>query len=214
MQIIRDRKDKNLWTENPEGNKIVYYRADSEQGEAQFVVGKMKELIKQENRKLSDMAILYRTNAQSRVMEEVLLKSNIEYSIVGGTKFYDRKEIKDILAYLRLIANPDDDISLQRIINVPKRGIGSTSFDKMANFAANHDISINQALDSVELMGLSPKITKAAAEFRDLIRGYTQMQEYLSVTELVEEVLDKTGYRDMLKAENTIESQSQTRKHR
>ena len=202
------RKDKNLWTENSEGNKIVYFRGDNEQGEAQFVVGKMKELIKQENRKLSDMAILYRTNAQSRVMEEVLLKSNIEYSIVGGTKFYDRKEIKDILAYLRLIANPDDDISLQRIINVPKRGIGSTSFDKMANFAANHDISINQGLDSVELMGLSPKITKAVAEFRDLVRGYTQMQEYLSVTELVEEVLDKTGYRDMLKAENTIESQS------
>ena len=162
------RKDKNLWTENSEGNKIDYFRGDSEQGEAQFVVGKMKELIKQENRKLSDMAILYRTNAQSRVMEEVLLKSNIEYSIVGGTKFYDRKEIKDILAYLRLIANPDDDISLQRVINVPKRGIGSTSVDKMANFAANHDISINQGLDSVELMGLSPKITKAAAEFRDL----------------------------------------------
>ena len=202
------RKDKNLWTENSEGNKIVYFRGDNEQGEAQFVVGKMKELVKQENRKLSDMAILYRTNAQSRVMEEVLLKSNIEYSIVGGTKFYDRKEIKDILAYLRLIANPDDDISLQRIINVPKRGIGSTSVDKMANFAANHDISINQGLDSVELMGLSPKITKAVAEFRDLVRSYTQMQEYLSVTELVEEVLDKTGYRDMLKAENTIESQS------
>lgn len=202
------RKDKNLWTENSNGNKIVYFRGDNEQGEAQFVVGKMKELIKQENRKLSDMAILYRTNAQSRVMEEVLLKSNIEYSIVGGTKFYDRKEIKDILAYLRLIANPDDDISLQRVINVPKRGIGSTSVDKMANFAATHDISINQGLDSVELMGLSPKITKAVAEFRDLVRGYTQMQEYLSVTELVEEVLDKTGYRDMLKAENTIESQS------
>ncbi|WP_338471594.1 DNA helicase PcrA [Niallia sp. XMNu-256] len=202
------RKEKNLWTENPEGNKIEYFRADSEQGEAQFVVSKMKELMKQENRKYSDMAILYRTNAQSRVMEEVLLKSNIEYSIVGGTKFYDRKEIKDVLAYLRLIANPDDDISLQRVINVPKRGIGSTSFDKMANFAGNHDISIYQALDSVELIGLSPKITKATVQFRNLINGYTQMQEYLSVTELVEEVLDKTGYRDMLKAENTIESQS------
>lgn len=202
------RKEKNLWTENQEGNKIEYFRADSEQGEAQYVVSKIKEIMKQENRKLSDMAILYRTNAQSRVMEEVLLKSNIEYSIVGGTKFYDRKEIKDILAYLRLIANPDDDISLQRIINVPKRGIGSTSFDKMANFAAMHDISIYKALDSVELIGLSPKITKAAAEFRDLISGYTQMQEYLSVTELVEEVLDKSGYRDMLKAEKTLESES------
>lgn len=203
-----NRKEKNLWTDNPEGNKIYYYRADSEQGEAQFVVGKMKELAQKENRKWSEIAILYRTNAQSRVMEEALLKSNIEYTIVGGTKFYDRKEIKDILAYLRLIANPNDDISLQRIINVPKRGIGSSSFDKMANFAGNHDISIHQALDSVELMGLSPKITKAAAQFRDLISHFTNMQEYLSVTELVEEVLEKIGYREMLEAEKSIEAQS------
>ena len=203
-----NRKAKNLWTDNPEGNKIQYYRADSEQGEAQFVVAKMKELMQKENRKCSEMAILYRTNAQSRVMEEVLLKSNIEYTIVGGTKFYDRKEIKDILAYLRLIANPDDDISFQRVINVPKRGIGSSSVDKIANFALNYDVSMNQALDSVELMGLSPKITKAAAEFTRLMNGYSNMQEYLSVTELVEEVLEKTGYREMLKAEKSIEAQS------
>ncbi|WHY01054.1 DNA helicase PcrA [Neobacillus sp. DY30] len=202
------RKAKNLWTENPEGNKLVYYRADSEQGEAQFVAGKIKELTRDGKYKLSDVAILYRTNAQSRVMEEVLLKSNIEYSIVGGTKFYDRKEIKDMLAYLRLISNNDDDISLQRIINVPKRGIGSSSVDKMANFAAMHDISIFEALDSVELLGLSPKITKGAREFRDLIKNYTQMQEYLSVTELVEDILDKSGYREMLKAEKSIEAQS------
>ncbi|WP_223596074.1 DNA helicase PcrA [Neobacillus bataviensis] len=203
-----NRKAKNLWTENPEGNKIVYYRADSEQSEAQFVAGKIKELTRDDKIKLTDIAILYRTNAQSRVMEEVLLKSNIGYSIVGGTKFYDRKEIKDMLAYLRLISNPDDDISLQRIINVPKRGIGSTSFDKIANFAAMHDISIYQALDSIELIGVSPKITKAAIEFRDLIRNYTNMQEFLSVTELVEEVLDKTGYKEMLKAEKSLEAQS------
>jgi DNA helicase-2/ATP-dependent DNA helicase PcrA len=203
----RNRKPKNLWTENPEGNKIVYYRADSEHGEAQFVTGKIKELTNS-GYKLSDIAILYRTNAQSRVMEEVLLKSNMNYSIVGGTKFYDRKEIKDMLAYLRLISNPDDDISLQRVINVPKRGIGSTSIDKIADFANMHDISLNQALDSVELIGLSPKTTKAAAEFRDLIHRYTQMQEYLSVTELVEEVLEKSGYREMLKAEKSIEAQS------
>jgi DNA helicase-2/ATP-dependent DNA helicase PcrA len=202
------RKAKNLWTENPEGNKLVYYRADSEQGEAQFVAGKIKELTRDSKYKNSDVAILYRTNAQSRVMEEVLLKSNIEYSIVGGTKFYDRKEIKDMLAYLRLISNPDDDISLQRIINVPKRGIGSSSVDKMADFAAMHDISIFQALDSVELLGLSPKITKGAREFRDLIKNYTQMQEFLSVTELVEDILDKSGYREMLKAEKSIEAQS------
>ncbi|PFO01200.1 DNA helicase PcrA [Bacillus sp. AFS076308] len=203
-----NRKKKNLWTENPEGNKLVYYRADSEQGEAQFVAGKIKEITRDKNYQLSDIAILYRTNAQSRVMEEVLLKSNIDYSIVGGIKFYDRKEIKDMLAYLRLISNPDDDISLRRVINVPKRGIGSSSVDKIADFAAMHDISLYQALESVELLGLSPKITKAAAQFRDLIRNYTNMQEFLSVTELVEEVLDKSGYREMLKAEKSIEAQS------
>lgn len=203
-----NRKPKNLWTENMEGNKIFYYRADSEQGEAQFVVGKIKELIREGKRNLSDIAILYRTNAQSRVMEEVLLKSNMEYSIVGGIKFYDRKEIKDILAYLRLIANPDDDISLQRIINVPKRGIGSGSIDKIANFALLHEMTMFDALDSIDLIGLSPKITKAAAEFRDLIKNYTRMQEYLSVTELVEEILEKSGYREMLVAEKSIEAQS------
>ncbi|MDR7002981.1 DNA helicase PcrA [Neobacillus niacini] len=203
-----NRKAKNLWTENPEGNKLVYYRADSEQGEAQFVAGKIKELTRDGKHKLSEIAILYRTNAQSRVMEEVLLKSNIEYSIVGGTKFYDRKEIKDMLAYLRLISNPDDDISLRRIINVPKRGIGSTSVDKIADFAAMHDLSIYQALDSIELIGLSPKITKSAREFRDFIGNYTQMQEFLSVTELVEEILEKSGYREMLKAEKSLEAQS------
>lgn len=203
-----NRKPKNLWTDNDEGNKIFYYRADSEQTEAQFVAGKIKEAVSSGKRKYSDIAILYRTNAQSRVMEEVLLKSNIEYSIVGGIKFYDRKEIKDILAYLRLIANPDDDISLQRVINVPKRGIGSSSVDKIANFAALHDMSMFQALASIDLIGLSPKITKAAAEFYSLVNNYTQMQEYLSVTELVEEVLEKSGYRDMLKAEKSIEAQS------
>lgn len=203
-----NRKAKNLWTENSEGNKIAYYRADSEQGEAHFVAGKIKELTSGGQYHYSDMAILYRTNAQSRVMEEVLLKSNINYSIVGGTKFYDRKEIKDMLAYLRLISNPDDDISLRRVINVPKRGIGSTSVDKIANFATMHDLSLYQALESVELTGLSLKITKAAEEFRNLIRNYSNMQEYLSVTELVEEVIEKSGYREMLKAEKSIEAQS------
>jgi DNA helicase-2/ATP-dependent DNA helicase PcrA len=203
-----NRKPKNLWTENDEGNKIFYYRADSEQTEAHFVAGKIKELVESGKRKYSDFAVLYRTNAQSRVMEEVLLKSNIDYSIVGGIKFYDRKEIKDTLAYLRLIANPDDDISLQRVINVPKRGIGSSSIDKIADFANLHDISMFEALKSIDLIGLSPKITRAASEFRDLVDGYTKMQEYLSVTELVEEILDKTGYREMLKAEKSIEAQS------
>lgn len=208
IQNNSNRKPKKLWTENVDGEKIMYYRADSEQGEAQFVAGKIKEMLNSGKRKPSEIAILYRTNAQSRVMEEVLLKSVIDYTIVGGTKFYDRKEIKDMLAYLRLISNPDDDISLQRIINVPKRGVGASSVDKIANFAIQQDISMFQALQDIELIGLSPKITKAVTEFRNLINGYTQQQEYLSVTELVEEVLEKSGYREMLKAEKTIEAQS------
>jgi len=207
IQNNMNRKPKNLWTENAEGNKIMYYRADSEHGEAQFVIGKIQELLRQ-GRKLSDIAILYRTNAQSRVIEESFLKSNIDYLIVSGIKFYDRKEIKDILAYLRLISNPDDDISLQRIINVPKRAIGTTSIEKIVNFATMHDLSMFQALETIEMIGLSPKAEKAAAEFRTLISHYTQQQEYLSVTELVEEILDKTGYRDMLKAEKSLESES------
>jgi DNA helicase-2/ATP-dependent DNA helicase PcrA len=204
----KNRKPKNLWTENPEGNKIVYYRGSTEQDECYYVAGMIKQLLRDEKKKSSDFAILYRTNAQSRVMEEVLLKSNISYSIVGGTKFYDRKEIKDILAYLRLISNPDDDISLARIINVPKRGIGATTLDKIANYAAMHEASIFEALQMVELIGLSGKITNALVEFRDQLRNWVQMQEFLSVTELVEEVLNKTGYRDMLKNEKTIEAQS------
>ncbi|MFS0784484.1 DNA helicase PcrA [Bacillus sp. 1P06AnD] len=203
-----NRKPKKLWTENLEGNKILYYNADNEQAEAAFVVGKILELMKNDHKKLSDVAILYRTNAQSRVMEDYLLKSNLPYSIVGGVKFYDRKEIKDILAYLRLISNPHDDISLRRVINVPKRGIGSTSLDKIADFAQMQDTSMFDALQNIDLIGLSPKIRKAALEFSELISGYTNMQEFLSVTELVEEVLEKTGYREMLKAEKSIESQS------
>ena len=203
-----NRKPKNLWTENQEGNKLMYYRADSEFGEAQFVAGKIKELVENDGRSYSDFAILYRTNAQSRVMEEVLLKSNINYTIVGGTKFYDRKEIKDILAYLRLIANPDDDISLTRVVNVPKRGVGATSIDKIGNYAISNELSMIQGLGEVEQIGLSKKVTNSLVEFRDLIRNWGDMQDFLSVTELVEEVLDKTGYRDVLKNEKTLEAQS------
>ncbi|MBS4209576.1 DNA helicase PcrA [Bacillus sp. FJAT-50079] len=203
-----NRKPKNLWTDNDEGQKIVYYRADGEQTEAQFVTGKIQELIRSGKRALSDFAVLYRTNAQSRVIEEVLLKSNIEYNIVGGTKFYDRKEIKDLLAYLRLIANPDDDISLQRAINVPKRGIGATSIDKIANYAQDHDISLFQALNEIDFVGLTGRAANAAAAFHGLIKNYTQMQEFLSVTELVEEVIEKSGYKEMLLAEKSLEAES------
>ncbi|WP_261134339.1 DNA helicase PcrA [Bacillus sp. Marseille-Q3570] len=207
IQNNTGRKPKNLWTDNTDGQNISYYQADSEHTESYFIVGKIKEMLQGE-RKPSDVAILYRTNAQSRVIEEALVKSNIAYQIVGGTKFYDRKEIKDILAYLRLIANPDDDISLSRIINVPRRGIGASTLDKIVQHAAMHDLSIMDALGEVELMGLSARFVNALTEFRDQVMNWSKMQEYLSVTELTEEVLEKTGYKEALEKEKTIESQS------
>ncbi|KZZ84165.1 DNA helicase PcrA [Bacillus sp. SJS] len=208
IQNNSNRKPKNLWTENAEGTKLSYYRADSESAEGQFVAGKIKELYDQGKRKFSDCAILYRTNAQSRVMEEILIKSSIQYQIVGGIKFYDRKEIKDLLAYLRMIANPDDDISFARIVNVPKRGIGATSIDRVAGYAAENDLSMYQAIHEVDFIGLPAKATNALIEFRDLIRNLTGMQDYLSVTELTEEILERSGYREMLKLEKSIEAQS------
>ncbi|WP_245308239.1 DNA helicase PcrA [Halalkalibacter urbisdiaboli] len=204
----RNRKPKNLWTENDLGAKIGYYSADTEQSEAQFVVEKIREAVREGTHTYSDIAILYRTNAQSRVIEEFFVKSNIDYNIVGGTKFYDRKEIKDVLAYLRLIANPDDDISLQRIINVPKRGIGATTVDKIGAFAIQQGISMFAALHEVEQIGLSGRAVTKLKEFSEQLGHWVQMQEYLSVSELVEELLERTGYREMLKNEQTIEAQS------
>jgi DNA helicase-2/ATP-dependent DNA helicase PcrA len=208
IQNNANRKPKNLWTDNNDGTNIIHYQADTEHDEGHFVAGKIREMTTSGQRKNNEIAILYRTNAQSRVIEEVLIKSNIQYNIVGGIKFYDRKEIKDILAYLRLISNPDDDISLQRIINVPKRGIGASTVDKIAQYGADNDLSMYQALQEVEQIGLTARFTAALREFANQIENWNRMQEFLSVTELVEEVLDKTGYRDMLKAEKTLEAQA------
>ncbi|KAF2425014.1 DNA helicase PcrA [Bacillus subtilis] len=203
-----NRKPKNLWTENDEGIKISYYRGDNEFGEGQFVAGKIHQLHSSGKRKLSDIAILYRTNAQSRVIEETLLKAGLNYNIVGGTKFYDRKEIKDILAYLRLVSNPDDDISFTRIVNVPKRGVGATSLEKIASYAAINGLSFFQAIQQVDFIGVSAKAANALDSFRQMIENLTNMQDYLSITELTEEILDNTEYREMLKAEKSIEAQS------
>ncbi|WP_059104488.1 DNA helicase PcrA [Shouchella shacheensis] len=203
-----NRKPKRLWTENTEGRKIGLYEAATEQAEAQFVVEKIREAAREPGFSYSNVAILYRTNAQSRIIEEYFVKSNLDYNIVGGTKFYDRKEIKDILAYLRLISNPDDDISLQRIVNVPKRGIGATTVDKIAAYAAASGLSMYAALGELEEIGVTARAYTKLVEFREQVKNWTQMQEYLSVTELVEELLEKTGYREMLKKEQTLEAQS------
>ena len=202
-----NRKPKKLWTDNQIGSKISYYRAATEKDEAYFVAKKIRDEIQMGNRKYTDFAVLYRTNAQSRMVEEIFLKSNIPYKIVGGIKFYDRKEIKDILAYLRLIANPDDEISFARIINMPKRGIGATYIDKIINYGVQNGISLTAVLDEIEHVEKKKKITKAVKEFASLLHNWVNMQEYLSVTELVEEVIEKTGYRDMLKNERSLEAE-------
>ncbi|EIT84133.1 ATP-dependent DNA helicase PcrA [Fictibacillus macauensis ZFHKF-1] len=203
-----NRKAKNLWTDRSEGKNIVYYQGDTEHDEGHYVAGKIREMTMSGTRSYADIAVLYRTNAQSRIIEEVLMKSNIPYNIVGGVKFYDRKEIKDILAYLRLISNPNDDISMTRIINVPKRGIGASTVDKILQYGADNDLSMFQALQEVEQIGLAARFVNVLREFSQLITQWNQMQEFLSVTELVEEVIEKTGYRDMLKADKSLESQS------
>lgn len=202
------RKAKNLWTDNVDGEKITLYEADNEHDEARFVVGKMREHLDSGKYKASDIAVLYRTNAQSRVMEELLVKSNMFYTIVGGTKFYDRKEIKDLLAYLRLISNPSDDVSFRRIVNVPKRGIGQSTVDKLSAYADAHDLSLFDAVQEIDQIGLSARFTKTLHEFARQLRGWVEMQEYLPVMELVEEMLEKTGYRDMLKQDKNLEAEA------
>lgn len=201
------RKEKKLWTENPGGDKITCFQGESEHDEAYFIVDTIRKQLPTYKR-YDKFAVLYRTNAQSRVVEDVFIKSNIPYTIVGGTKFYDRKEIKDILAYLRLISNPDDDISLQRIINVPKRNIGDTTVEKLQAYANANGQSLYQAIQEVAYMGLPARTTNAILAFNDLITNLMQMTDYLSVTELVEEVLTRSGYRDSLKEDKTLEAQA------
>ncbi|HLR63691.1 MAG TPA: DNA helicase PcrA [Lentibacillus sp.] len=201
------RKPKNLWTENDDGKKIHYFQGATEQEEALFVTDKIQELTG-EGISPNDIAILYRTNAQSRAVEDTLIKSDIGYQMVGGTKFYERKEIKDLTAYLRLITNPDDDISFERVVNVPKRGIGKTSVDRLRAYAAEHAISFNQAVKEVDFIGVTKKAANALAEFGNLIQTLTQQQEFLTATDMVEAILERTGYEKILKNERSLESQS------
>lgn len=201
------RKPKNLWTDKEGGVGIKLYQADSEHEEGYFVTSEINKN-KAKGKKFGDHAILYRTNAQSRVIEEILIKSDIAYTIVGGVKFYDRKEIKDILAYLRLISNPDDDISLNRIVNVPKRGIGDTTMDKVADMAARRGISLFAMLEEIDVLEINSKAKHALADFREMIDNLNRMVEYLSVTELTEKVLELSQYRLEMQRENTIESKA------
>lgn len=208
IQNNRNRRDKSLWTENHEGPRIKYYRGQTERDEGQFVVREIQNQIANEGRDYGDFAVLYRTNAQSRAVEDILVKSNIPYTMVGGHKFYDRKEIKDILAYLSAIANPDDSISLERIINVPKRGVGPGSLDKLRQFAELHGFPLLEAAQNIELSNVTGKAAKELGKFGQIMAEFHQMIPYLTITELTEEILEKSGYKEELRIQNTLESQA------
>jgi len=202
------RKPKKLWTENPDGKNLHYFQGATEQEEALFVVDKIQELTKEKEYTPSDVAILYRTNAQSRAIEDTLVKANVPYQMVGGLKFYERKEIKDMLSYLRLITNPDDDLSFERVANVPKRGIGKTSLERLRDYAATNGLSFYEAVQEIDFTGVPKKAAQALAEFAELIETLTKQQEFLTATDMVEAVLTRTGYEEALKNEQTLESQS------
>ena len=202
------RKVKKLWTDNDEGDKITYYRGQSEGDESRYVVSKVLEEMKASNYNYGDFAVLYRTNAQSRVIEENLLKSNIPYKMVGGHKFYDRKEIRDVLAYLRLLANPEDNMSFERVVNTPKRGIGPGTIEKLRSFADEYEWSLLEAALNVSITTIKGKAAGELEGFAFMIRDLQQMQEYLPVTKLVEEVLERSGYLKSLELERTLESET------
>lgn len=206
----QNRKAKKLWTDQGAGEKITYYRAQSDVDEAIFVISKITEAVKAGKRDYKDFAILYRTNAQSRGFEESLVKSNIPYQIVGGHKFYDRKEIKDILAYLKLVANTSDSMSFNRIVNMPKRGIGAATVEKLLTFANERGIGVGDALSNLELVPVSAAASKKLADFNaklvDCV-SYAQDASH-TVTGLTEKILEDFGYTEALKKEKTLESAS------
>ena len=189
------RKDKNLWSNNEEGSKIKYIRSDTDKDECSYV---SSEILKMKNNGVNyeDIAIIYRTNAQSRLIEEEMLKNNIPYKIVGSFYFYNRREIKDLICYLRLINNTKDDVSLTRVINVPKRGIGEKTLESINDIANERNISLFDAIS-----------TGKELKFKELILDLINKSANLSLTELVDLVLDKSGMREELKMEHTLDSE-------
>jgi DNA helicase-2/ATP-dependent DNA helicase PcrA len=202
----RTRRPKKLWTQNPEGDKIIYHRADNERDEAIFVAMQIREDMAKSGRSYNDYAVLYRTNAQSRTVEEAFLKSNIPYRMFGGTKFYSRKEIRDVISYLTIIANPSDNMSFERVVNEPKRGIGPGAIDKLRVFAVDHAWSLLEAADQVALSNISGKAALNMSNFASMILGLRERLDGLSITELTESLLDKSGYMEHLVIQNTLEA--------
>jgi DNA helicase-2/ATP-dependent DNA helicase PcrA len=201
------RKSKALWTAGDEGDRIRVFAASDEYAEARFVVSEIERLT-DGGTSPRDISVFYRTNAQSRALEDVLVREGIPYQVVGGVRFYERAEIKDAMAYLSVIANPDDSGSLERIINVPKRGIGNTSVAKLQDHARKNGISLYDALSEADAAGLTGAARKACRGVRDLFDGLRVAAVEVPPTDLIGAVLDESGYRKELEAEDTIEAES------
>ena len=198
---------KELWTENEEGNLPNVYQADNEYDEATYIVTQIEHLKREEYYKYSDFSILYRMNTQSRAIEDILRRENVPYKIVGGLKFYERKEIKDIIAYLRLIQNSADNLSLKRIINEPKRGIGKTSLDKVEALAEQNETSMYEVIKHADQYGLN-RVYLNSREFINVIEELKDKKDQLVISELIKTTLKKTGYTKALEEENTIEAEN------
>ncbi len=202
------RKEKKLWTENDEGEKINFQQFDSAFDEADYVVSDIRQKVREGKCSYGDCAILYRTNAQSRLFEERFVVSNLPYRVVGGVNFYARKEIKDLLAYLKTIDNGRDDLAVRRIINVPKRGIGATTLGRVQEYAADNDMSFYNALKMADDISSIGRAGVKIKPFVTLIQSMRSKVEYLSVSQLLQEVIDETKYVEELEAEDTEESRA------
>jgi DNA helicase II / ATP-dependent DNA helicase PcrA len=203
------RVPKELWTTGTTGEPVTRYRAEDEHDEADWVASEIVRLHDDEGLSFGDVAVFYRTNAQSRTIEEALVHQEIPYRVVGGTRFYDRREIKDVLAYLRVLANPTDEVSARRIVNVPRRGIGDASVERLAAWARSNRVSFFESLDSAAEAGVSGRALKGIASLRELIDGLRSMQESgMGPAGLVDAVAERTGYRAALEEEDTLESLS------
>ncbi|MGO4937579.1 DNA helicase PcrA [Fundicoccus sp. Sow4_H7] len=203
-----NRKDKKLWTQAEEGSKVKYYKASTDIEEASFVIQQILSAKQDYQLKNHDFAVLYRTQAQSRNLEDQFLKANLPYKIVGGLRFYSRKEIQDTLAYLRLIDNPNDNISFNRIVNVPKRGIGPTTVERLADFADSMNLSWFNAIEELPHSNLPKAAIQKLSSFRRLIKALQQQAEFLNITELVQQVWEQTGYVMALQEEGSLEAQN------
>ena len=198
---------KELWTQNEEGNLPKVYQAENEYDEASYIVEQIEHLKREEYYKYNDFAILYRMNTQSRAIEDILRRENIPYKIIGGLKFYERKEIKDIIAYLRLIQNSNDNLSLRRIINEPKRGIGKTSLDKVEAISNETGIPMYEIIKRADEFGLN-RVFLASREFINVIEELKAKKDDMDISDLIKETLRKTGYTKALQDENTIEAEN------